>query len=460
MTEVTTHTAAAVWIIAAIIEAAIYLLMPRLTRSDIFFAITVDPGFRATPEARAIAGGYRVRVLAATAVAIAVAASGGASIAVGTGALLIVVAGSAAALANARNRVKPFAAAPSPVRTAQVSSPRAKMPAMLIFAVPVVAVAVAAAWANLNLQSLPSPFPIHWEMGGMPNGWMTRTRFNVNAFFIPMILVCALCGAIAALIWFGVRRIRSEGPAATVERIFSSVAVLMVLAAEYGAAGAAMLPLGLPVTPILTGGLIVGIAGGVGLLILGQGGIRVAPDRPAEPIGDRTADENWKWGLIYANRDDPALFVEKRFGIGYTLNFGHRASWLVLGLLMAVLAAGALLSARRLFSTPATSTVGAQLAEQVLYSLKDDDFAAAERNFSPVMKNELPPVKLARSWAQTTERLGGLRAWQPSSSEMDSGLEVRDLNSTFTRGRMRIRVVVDPEGGQVDGLWFLDPQPD
>jgi uncharacterized membrane protein len=34
--------------------------------------------------------------------------------------------------------------------------------------------------------------------------------------------------------------------------------------------------------------------------------------------------------MFYVNRDDPALLVEKRFGIGYTLNFGHPGSWLLL----------------------------------------------------------------------------------------------------------------------------------
>jgi len=45
----------------------------------------------------------------------------------------------------------------------------------------------------------------------------------------------------------------------------------------------------------------------------------------------------WKAGIFYVNREDPSLFVEKRFGIGYTLNFGNPWSWAVLALI-AVLA--------------------------------------------------------------------------------------------------------------------------
>jgi uncharacterized membrane protein len=54
------------------------------------------------------------------------------------------------------------------------------------------------------------------------------------------------------------------------------------------------------------------------------------------PIGERTSDRNLKLGFFYVNRDDPALWVKKRFGIGYTLNFGHPASWFIVLIPIAV----------------------------------------------------------------------------------------------------------------------------
>ncbi|MBC8931734.1 Clp protease ClpA, partial [Escherichia coli] len=51
---------------------------------------------------------------------------------------------------------------------------------------------------------------------------------------------------------------------------------------------------------------------------VGQGGSRLKfadqPDGVNKPIRDD--DSFWKAGVIYFNRNDPALFVEKRFGIG------------------------------------------------------------------------------------------------------------------------------------------------
>jgi uncharacterized membrane protein len=48
--------------------------------------------------------------------------------------------------------------------------------------------------------------------------------------------------------------------------------------------------------------------------------------------GDGTPDECWKLGFFYFNPDDPAIFVEKRMGLGYTCNFGNQTTWLALGL--------------------------------------------------------------------------------------------------------------------------------
>ena len=46
-------------------------------------------------------------------------------------------------------------------------------------------------------------------------------------------------------------------------------------------------------------------------------------------------DEGWKWGLIYDNPADPALWVPKRVGIGWTINLGHPWGWPVMSWLIA-----------------------------------------------------------------------------------------------------------------------------
>jgi uncharacterized membrane protein len=74
----------------------------------------------------------------------------------------------------------------------------------------------------------------------------------------------------------------------------------------------------------------------VNLIHLGQGGSRDALPASAEADGDHTPDACWKWGVFYFNPADPAILIEKRFGIGYTLNLGNRWSWGVLAVLILV----------------------------------------------------------------------------------------------------------------------------
>jgi len=53
--------------------------------------------------------------------------------------------------------------------------------------------------------------------------------------------------------------------------------------------------------------------------------------------GPRPRDEVWR-GIFYFNPNDPALLVPKRFGIGYTLNFGNPWCWAVVALIFLMLA--------------------------------------------------------------------------------------------------------------------------
>ncbi|MCM3690763.1 DUF5808 domain-containing protein [Neobacillus niacini] len=44
---------------------------------------------------------------------------------------------------------------------------------------------------------------------------------------------------------------------------------------------------------------------------------------------DYDEDSYWKGGLFYFNRNDPSIFVEKRFGVGWTLNFANPLGYFI-----------------------------------------------------------------------------------------------------------------------------------
>lgn len=60
-------------------------------------------------------------------------------------------------------------------------------------------------------------------------------------------------------------------------------------------------------------------------------------DNVASGVTDVDEDRCWKGGLIYINREDPSIFVEKRFGVGWTLNLGNPRGYIVLFLPLAIL---------------------------------------------------------------------------------------------------------------------------
>jgi uncharacterized membrane protein len=52
------------------------------------------------------------------------------------------------------------------------------------------------------------------------------------------------------------------------------------------------------------------------------------------PRRQPTSDRFWRGWIFYVNPDDPALFVPKRFGIGYTINFAHPWSSVALAVIL------------------------------------------------------------------------------------------------------------------------------
>ena len=66
-------------------------------------------------------------------------------------------------------------------------------------------------------------------------------------------------------------------------------------------------------------------------VVYGQSGSRLV--KRLEENGGIIADndEHWKAGIFYWNKDDASLFLPKRFGVGWTMNWARPAAWLIVG---------------------------------------------------------------------------------------------------------------------------------
>jgi uncharacterized membrane protein len=330
--------------------ATIYYLMPRLTRPDVYFSVTVPTGFREQPEARATLRRYRRWVLLHTAAALALVLVGTwtrheSLFSIG---VLWQTIGSMQAFLVGRRSVAPHAVAPTTKREAALVLRSTTLPGGPIAQLgPFLILAATASYLALHWQNIPSRFAVHWDLSGHPNRWVSR---SVSGVFGSLITGAVLC-AVMLLLSYGLlhwsRRVQVSGELGRGEQKFRRANLAILLGAEYlmtiTFTCIALLPLftfGPGVFPavMMLVDLLLVVTVMIVLTRLGQDGNRLSPSgqEAGAPIGDRTSDAQWKWGIFYVNSEDPAIFVKKRFGIGYTMNFGNRWAWGVLVLLLIV----------------------------------------------------------------------------------------------------------------------------
>jgi uncharacterized membrane protein len=305
--------------------------LPEFTRPDVFFGVAVEPAFRMTDAARRILRGYRI-VLWCSAAAAEVA-------------LIAYVIGSCAAQVAAHRRASIYATTHSSTIEVDLSAPKERLPGGPLAAIlPLVALIGLGSWAITHIDRVPSRLPVHWGLHGPNRWWITSPRAIIGLLAMHALLCLLLTGsALAVLHWS--RRVSASGKSAVSERLFRRRTVLLLLTVEYFM----ILP---PVFSLLQAPsafvmgwavalLLTVLTFAINLMRAGQGGTWLTP-AGSLPLGDRTADTRWIGGLIYLNQKDPALLVEKRMGVGYTLNLGNPWSWASLMAVVALVVIGPL----------------------------------------------------------------------------------------------------------------------
>lgn len=222
----------------------------------------------------------------------------------------------------------------------------------LLQAGPFAVLGIAALYLQTHWDSIPERFPVHWGMNGRPNGWSARSVGGVYGPLVIGFVVCAVLEIFSYGIAHWTRRMDTHGPAADSESRFRNTQIAVLTAVQYLiAAGFGSVPfLALRANPntsppIGTFLLAIVAPGAIIFLILirtGQGGASLARAGKEsdiiqqQPVGDGTPDECWRAGMFYVNPDDPAVLVEKRFGIGYTLNFARPVAWILMAFILAL----------------------------------------------------------------------------------------------------------------------------
>jgi uncharacterized membrane protein len=348
-----------VWIVLTaetLVAGGIFLLIPKITRRGLLFGVYVGEDRWAGPEARRITRVWYLALLAALI----------ASILVGTilaltapkrplgalSSLFLLLVAMIVTYLWAHFRARSLATTGRPVAAAAlvVESPQALTIPILATAFAALAGAVAIGYAWFHFADMPDTIPTHFGPDGTPDAWSPRSFRSVLLLPVMTAFICPALGLMACLVARAKRAIRQDDRGVSlsaqvrfrraVSIFLSGIVVIVTVLLASISISSVRVALGLATAlPRITMamGLGLGVFAFVGVLVLmlyyGQGGARLERSTAGAPLTDGLADNtHWVLGVFYVNREDPSFLVEKRFGMGYTVNFGNPKA--ILGVLI------------------------------------------------------------------------------------------------------------------------------
>lgn len=329
------------------------LALPAINSATVPFGVRVPSRYAADPVIVGQIRTYRKRVLAsAVVVAAATAAVSAASgealllplsvlVLVGTWYACFVLANHAIRAAKAAGGwfegVRQAAAADAgpgagaPSEDGLEAQP-ARVPFPWLWLVPALAITAATLVIGaLRYPSMPALLAVHYGADGVPDRLAAK---SIGSAFSLVFVQCGLTALLAAVA-VAVHRSRPDiDPAYPVSsarwhRRYTAQSVKALLGLV------AMIDLGMLLSSLLMWTGTVSTWAPLAVVLPVLAGVTVAaivlarnnrvPDEGEPDTGLTHVDDDrfWRGGLVYVNRDDPALMVPRRFGLGWTLNFGN-----------------------------------------------------------------------------------------------------------------------------------------
>ncbi|MFT9078336.1 DUF5808 domain-containing protein [Ethanoligenens sp.] len=334
----------AMWLIYPPI-AALCIAQPWFSRRNVLFSVVFgDTEVWHRQEMRAVRKQYLMRSVALCAV-IGVAGLVWSlwvplltAVAINTGVLFAMIVGEGVLFVLARAEVRRFKASLQTggtlvtdqitVETGMPERQTVLHAAWVLLLVPMLCAAVLL--AVLGYPYLPTHIPIHYGWSGVPDAFSLKS-WGVVLF--PLFIHVAIAAMIAVSFLF-VRHapasVRGNPQAAPGSVFYRKVMAFLLLATGLLTQVIFLLIQirQLVVFPMIWVG-VSGILCGLSAIIMMIVYVRLV--RVKKPHGDILDDDaKWVLGMFYYNPGDPSVFVEKRAGIGYTMNFARPLAWVFL----------------------------------------------------------------------------------------------------------------------------------
>ncbi|MFT8320030.1 MAG: DUF5808 domain-containing protein [Bacillus sp. (in: firmicutes)] len=197
-----------------------------------------------------------------------------------------------------------------------------------------------------NYTQFPANIPIHWGSSGQPDRFAVKTPFSVISLLLVLLTMQAMFLGLHELtkksgIKMNPTNIKGSKNRQLLYRkytswffflltilitiLFSFIQVITLYKELYDTVVMMVLPISFLLL-VLAGSLFFAVK--VGKL---NGSYEGEDDMAnKEEVVDIDEDHYWKGGLFYYNKNDPSVFVEKRFGIGWTMNFAHPIGYIMI----------------------------------------------------------------------------------------------------------------------------------
>jgi len=221
---------------------------------------------------------------------------------------------------------------------------REKRAYSMVWLIPHLLVTAATAWICVfNYDAFPDRIVMQYGLDGTPTRVVDKSRGNVLFPVWMQLLMIVFFSIVNYSISASKQQIDAADPRGSLRRnlifrrkwsaftltagflltvLFGSIPLQQLMGFDFGIQMALMLTI---VVIILLWTLRLGF-------VTGQGGSRIRlPDGASGAAAgkvNRDDDKYWILGQFYFNPDDPALFLEKRFGIGWTMNFARPLAWI------------------------------------------------------------------------------------------------------------------------------------
>lgn len=213
-----------------------------------------------------------------------------------------------------------------------------------IVIVQLVIVLISVAVIGFFYNRIPNQFPIHWNSQNIPDRSVEKSPLSVMMMPAMQLLMIPVLAFSHYAFIKSKQKLLTNYPQITsyqskkfrrawsINFLVTSIATQLLLTSTnffslFFAEDMAFGWMGL-----LIGLFIFGIVGYSSFLTwkYGQGGEKLVLseiDEPVEEVTEVDEEKYWKLGVFYYNPEDPSIFVEKRFGIGSTINLARWQSW-------------------------------------------------------------------------------------------------------------------------------------